>query len=252
MLFVSLALVADTAAADPLPPGAVLGRFPKVEVGLLGGFGMTPIPYVSGTGTEDTYDNLTGVVGPSVQLHLDAKRFLVNVEGLYNVAQSEVGLLARGQVVFGSGLGLRTRHNVLKSMSTTNGVTTTEHYVNKHVPMLIGLSAGATVATLGETRLERGMMPTGRPSALVSMIDAGFTLQSPQIQLTAAPLVEMGTGSFGFHWSFGMSFPVGNKSLFFRTTGHHVFGGDPQDLTGRRMQALVLCTIGLGGGYGTK
>ena len=239
-----------TAHADAIQPERdVMGRFPILEAGLVAGFSMTPIPYTM----LDAHDNLSGLAGPDLHAHVDARTFLLNLQGFYNVANTDTAWKARAQLV----VGARTKHRVLKSMHdstpTSSGsfTRTTEHYLHKHVPMIIGVSAGASVVRVNETSYTSAFGDSNlRPAATLPMIDAGFTLQSPQIKLTVGPLVSITDKIYGAHWEFGMSFPVGSMSLFWRLSGDHLVGDDPLDNSGRRFGALVLATFGLAPGYG--
>jgi hypothetical protein len=78
-------LIIILAITHHAPARAEQGRFPLVEVGTAVGLGSTPIPYTTAGGTEDTRDELGAVFGPALRVHLDATRFLINLEGVYNV-----------------------------------------------------------------------------------------------------------------------------------------------------------------------
>ena len=243
------------ARAEP-PPGDRVGRFPPILLGVVGGLGISPVPYELSSGAPSTHDVFSGILGPEAYLHVDARAFLVTVQGMVNVVGSNPRWMTRGQIVLGKGLGFRTTHNVLKSMSdrSVGGgyvVRTTEHYVHKHVPMFIGLSGGVTLWGVGEAEYESYLSgPTGltRDAALLPTVDVGITLKSPQFEIMVAPMYELATASRGLRWAYGMAFPVGDRPLFFRFSGDHVFGDDPLDQSGRRMSTILLVTLGSGSG----
>jgi hypothetical protein len=260
VVVIALVSLRASASADAPKPGDIIGKFPLLEAGVTGGFSLAPIPTMTLAGTPDTHDSISGLLGPTVQLHVDARKFLFNATGTYNVVGGELAWMGRAEIVLGAGLGIRTTHNVIKSISrTTSGgytTTTTEHYVHKHVPMLIGLSAGAQIMRANATSYTKvtstGTMTYAREADFVPAIDIGFTLQSPQIALTVAPMFVPTTSSYGLHWSYGMAFPMSGLSMFFRFSGDHYFGDDPLDNSGRRLGVVVLGTLGIGSSMGVS
>lgn len=261
-LVVGLGCAALPSLAYAQPSGDTVGHFPYAQAGIVGAFSIAPIPYATLSGAPDSHDDFGGLVGPQVEIHVDARAFLLNVEGTYNLVGGGVGWMGRAQVVLGKGLGLRTKHHVVKSISDSkpdyagNYTRTTEWYTHKHVPMFIGVSAAASVWQIAEASYtapsytEPNGVTNTREAAVMPMIDAGFTMISPQLELTLAPLLDLSTGSFGIHWAYGMALPIGDHPFYFRFTGDHIVGDDPMDNSGRRMSATLMCAIGFGTGLG--
>lgn len=244
--------------ASEVQPGDTVGRFPWARLGIAGGFSGVPIPYVGLSEGPTAKTDLAGLVGPQLDLYLGGGPALLNVQGVYNALGSGVRWMGRGELV----LGARTTHNVLKSMSESApnasgySTRTTEHYVHKHVPLLIGVAAGASAWRVAEVSytspsyaVEGGVTNT-RGAATLTTIDAGFKLISPQIELGIGPLLELPSKSYGVRWVYGMAFPVGDRPFYFRLSGDHVLGSDPLDNSGRRLGMAVMLSLGLGTGLG--
>jgi hypothetical protein len=255
---VTLAALAAPVRAD----STGMGHFPYVEAGFTGGFSMIPIPItsVTVTGTGETHDSFSGIAGPTLQVHLDARKFLFNAIGTYNLVGDDLEWTGRAEIVLAAGLGFRTKHNLIKSINRTSDgstvTTTTEYYVNKHVPMVIGLSAGVAMTRVNAvsftTFRTSGDVTFAREAAFVPAIDVGFTVQSPQLAFTIAPLFVPTTSSFGFRWAYGMSFPISSVTMFFRLAGDHILGDDPLDNSGRALGMAVVGTLGIGTSMGVR
>ena len=255
---IAFAALTSPVRASEVGPGDTVGRFPWARLGIVGGLNGAPIPYPTLGGDPDTKTDLVGIVGPQLDLYLGGGPALLNVQGIYNALGSGVRWMGRGELV----LGARTTHNVLKSMSdsapnSSGYVTrTTEHYVHKHVPLLIGVAAGASVWRVSEVSytfpsygVEGGVTNT-RGAATLTTIDASFKLISPQVELGIGPLLELPSKSYGVRWVYGMAFPVGDRPFYFRFSGDHVLGSDPLDNSGRRLGMAVMLSLGMGTGMG--
>lgn len=244
---VFLMMVAPAAAED-----FTRGHFPILRVGGIAGISGVPIPTDDPDDPQDTYGPIVGV---DVHAHIDARAFLLNFEGIFNVLDGDVWWVGRGQIVLGTLLGGRSWANVIKSMSQTQSgnvvTTTTEWYTHKKLPVFYGLHAGASVYGVRESSSPSyAIEQRTREPATVPVLDVGFTLMSPQIELMLAPAFDLASGSKGLRWAYGMAFPIGNKPLFFRFNGDHFFGSDPEDGSGRRLGWTLLLSIGLGTGMG--
>jgi hypothetical protein len=257
-----VASMAAAARADDDVSGDTVGHFPLARLGLVGGFDFAPVPYADLSGAPDTHDDFGGVLAPELELHLDTQAMLVNLTGVYNVVGGNVGWMGRAEIVMGKVLGLRTTHNVIKSISDSapdssgEYTRTTETYVHLHVPMYFGVSAAASVWGVGEVSytapsytVPEGVTNT-RSAAVVPAVDVGLTLQSPQLELSVGPLLELSTGSWGLHWAYGMGLPIGDRLLWFRFTGDHVLGSDELDNSGRRMGTTMMFAMGMSTGLG--
>ena len=253
LVVLGLLAAAAPARADEAQPVEVEGHFPWGRLDAVGGVGIVPIPHPGRSGPPDTHKDVTGVLGPRIDLHLDTGPVLLNLEGLFNFV-SPTGLLwmARGEIV----VGKRSMRHVLKSISRSPRdaygyvTTTTEIYKYLYLPMFTGLSVGASVWHFGSVTHTQasyeGPDTRSRPGAILPMVDLGFTIQSPQLELTIGPVAELSTTSFGLRWVFGMGFPVGDYPFFFRLSGDHIFGDDRLDGSGRRMTTTLLCALGMG------
>lgn len=254
----ALALVASTSQAR----ADTEAHFPWARLGLAGGFSVAPVPHQELSGAPASKGVFAGIVGPMLDVHLDTGPVLINLEGVYNAVRGGVEWTGRGEIVLGAGLGTRTTHNLIKSISdsspsSSGHVTrTTEYYTHKHVPFFIGLAAGASVFRVAEVSytapsydVEGGVTNT-RAAATLSRVDAGFKMMSPQLELSVSPLAELTTRSYGVRWVYGMALPVGDHPFFFRFSGDHVLGDDPLDNSGRRLSTVMMFALGLGTGLG--
>lgn len=259
-LLAVLLLATATGYADDAQPEEtsaqpdVIGHFPRLSVSFITGFDMTPVNFVDSTGLmqNDTTFNL--IAAPDVMTHIDAHAFLIELEGFYNPA-GDLRWLGRAHVI----VGARSTANVVKSWhdspadSSGYFTRTTEYYVHKLVPIYYGFTGGVSVWDFDTTTWTSYADATdthSRDAAAVPVIDAGFTIRSPQVELTVAPQMELSTGTMGLHWAFGLALPIGQYPLFFRCSGDHLFGDDPVDNSGRRTAMMVMFSLGLGSSLG--
>ena len=97
-----------------------------------------------------------------------------------------------------------------------------------------------------------GDVTHARDAAFVPAIDVGFTLQSPPIAFTVAPLFVRTTSSCGIRWSYGMAFPISSVTMWFRFAGDHILGDDPLDNSGRALGMTLVGTLGIGTSMGVR
>ena len=241
-----------TARADD--PDTIVGHFPYLSAGLIGGFNMTPVGYTDSSSAMQTANSFNGILGPDVVAEIDTHKSLLELEGFY----SPVGDLrwgARAHVIF----GFRSTHNVIKSIQdspvSSSGyyTRTTEYYVHKYVPVYYGFTAGASLLSFDTTTwtsYANSSDAYSRDAAMATIVDAGLAIRSPQLELTVAPAYEVTRGNWGMHWAFGMAFPIGDHPFYFRISGDHLFGDDPYDNSGRRTAFIMMLSLGLGSSLG--
>ena len=243
----------DASVATPATPD-VVGHFPRLSVSLVTGFDMTPVNFVDSTGLMQNDSTFNLIAAPDVMTHIDAHAFLIELEGMYNPV-GDLRWVGRAHVT----VGLRSKANVVKSMhdspvdSSGYYTRTTEYYVHKFVPIYYGFTGGLSLWGFDTTTWTSYADPTdmhSRDGAVAPVADAGFTIRSPQVELTVAPQIDLSTGNMGLHWAFGLAFPIGQYPLFFRFSGDHLFGDDPVDNTGRRTAMIVMLSLGLGSSLG--
>jgi hypothetical protein len=234
------------------PPGDIHGHFPLLEAGFVGAFTNTPVGYILGqTATSDSV--FGGIVGPAMQALVDTGAFLLDADGLYNLLSGQdVAWKAGAHVV----AGYRSYANVVKSISdsptSSSGyyTRTTEYYTHKFVPAYVGVSAGVTAIGLNGASSIDGSQRRNADNLIA--IDAGFTLKSPQVEVTLAPLYEATRGTVGMRWVFGLALPIGDHLFGCRGTGEHFFGDDPVDGSGRRIQHIVTFALYLSSDFGIE
>ena len=230
---------ASSARAEAVSGGDVVGHFPFVEVGAIAGLTSTSLP-------ESVESEFGGLAGVGAQLHLDLHRALVNVEGAYNLSSGDLAWMTRGEIILGSGLGLRSKHNLVKSIqdstpdSSGRYTRTTEYYVHKHVPLFVGLAAGLSFWRLSDSSGE---------SATVPAFDVDFAVRSPQWELVLGPQYEFATGSLGLHISAGLALPVGSRLLFARFV-FDTHPGERMEAIDRRLDIVALFALGTGASIG--
>ena len=251
--FIALPPLAGSAHAAEATDGALHGHFPLLELAALSGLTGVPVTYALGTSPDSNTatDSVTGgAVGLGAIGHVDMGPLLLELDGVYNFLSSGLRYRGGAHVFFGAGLGARDDLHVVRSISDSPSSSsgyytrTTTYYTNKFLPALYGVSGGVTVIAVGPVSYDNAF--TGiynRGAATLTAIDAGLSVKSPQIELTAAPAYELTNGNFGLRWVFGMAFPIGNHLFGFRFTGNHFFGGDKPDNSGRPLQVLMLASL---------
>jgi hypothetical protein len=255
LLLIGLLVAVPPASADE-------GHFSLLRGGFGAGFTDAPVPFADLSDAPDSHDAFGGVVAPFLQVQLDARVALISVEGMYNLVRQGAEWNGRGEIVFAKLLGLRTSHNLVKSISDSspdssgNVTRTVETYTNLTVPMIFGLSAGFSIWHLSEVSytapsytVPEGVTNT-RSAATIETLDVGATLRSPQLEVSLAPMKDFTSGSWGIRWSYGMALPIGDYPFWFRFTGDHLLGSNPLDNSGKRMSATLMLVIGFGTGLG--
>lgn len=242
------------ASADDPGEGDEVGHFPLLSAGMVGGFDMTPVSFTDSTGAAQTNTTFGAIGGVQVLSDLDTHACLVELEGIANPF-GDLRWMTRAHVIF----GIRSHAHLVKSISDTTPdssgyfTRTTEYYVHKYLPIYYGFTAGVSLWGFDTTTWTSYADATdqhSRDPSVVAVIDAGFTIRSPQIELTLAPAYDVAGGNTGLHWAFGMALPIGDHPLYFRFSGDHLFGDDPVDNSGRRTQNIFMMTLGLGSGLG--
>jgi len=199
--------------AEP-PPPQEMGHFPWLSFAVAGGL--------------VSHGGLGGAVGAELRLRHDTSPALLYADVVGN-ALGDPFVLADAGLVFAKHLGGRSTMK-LAEQADQGDYTITTTYNYKNLPLVYGVTAGASVFALDDGPLASGQ--------------AGFALVSPQIELGLEPALDVNDGAPGLHWDFVYGLPIGHHIFFFPGRGDHFFGSSA------RMSTVLLFTIGATTGTG--
>jgi hypothetical protein len=206
-------------------PASQMGHFPRLALGFGGGL-VTREPQ------ENEYSDIGGALGVEVQTFALTGLGLFHVEAVGNVLGDPLWH-AHGRIVLSKGLGGRSSHKlteVIPASETSPGSATTWNYLR--VPMVWGVAIGGGAF--------------GMDDETMAAVDVGFTLISPQYELTFAGAHDVTHGANGLRWAWLWTIPAGKRLVSIRMRGDH-FLGDDADL-----HTMLIMTVGFTTSIGVR